>query len=99
MLYSGHVSKVIQIRQLPYNAREADIRDLGAPFGKVANVQLMPSESKAFLEFQDIDSSKAMMNYYTYVAPIIRNEQVSNEFLRLMKISRRHFSPNQVGER
>lgn len=37
----------------------------------------MKNKSQAFLEFQDIDSSKTMINYFTYVKPVIRNQEVN----------------------
>jgi len=68
-------SKVIHIRKLPLDVNECDIKALGLPFGRVTNVLLMRAKSQAFLELQDIDSAKTMINYYHYSTPCIRNAQ------------------------
>lgn len=71
-------SKVIHIRGLPVNVNEQDVKDLGLPFGKVTNVLLMRTKSQAFLELQDVESAKTMINYYSYCPPNIRSQHVSS---------------------
>ncbi|XP_065657764.1 polypyrimidine tract-binding protein 1 [Hydra vulgaris] len=73
-------SKVIHIRQIPMDATEPEIKSLGLPFGEVTNMLLMRSKSQAFLELQDVDCAKTMINYYTYVSPTIRNQPVFLQF-------------------
>ncbi|XP_057299760.1 polypyrimidine tract-binding protein 1-like [Hydractinia symbiolongicarpus] len=73
-------SKVIHIRQLPHDANEAEVKALGLPFGRVTNMLLMKNKSQAFLELQDVDSAKTMINYYTYVSPTVRNTPVFLQF-------------------
>lgn len=73
-------SKVVHIRQITQDAEEKDIAALGAPFGSVTNVLYMKNKSQAFLELQDIDSAKTMINYHTYVTPMIRNQPVFLQF-------------------
>merc|ERR1719204_164941 len=36
----------------------------------------MRTKSQAFLELQDIDSSKTMINYYHYCPPTVRQQPV-----------------------
>jgi len=73
-------SKVIHIRQLPLDVSEQDIRALGLPFGRVTNTLLMRTKSQAFLELQDVDSAKTMINYYHYCPPTVRNQPVFLQF-------------------
>ena len=53
----------------------------------------MKNKSQAFLEFQDIDSSKTMINYFTYVKPVIRNQEVNKlkEKILISERSNIHF--------
>merc|ERR1719370_376175 len=67
-------SKVIHMRSLPADVTEAEVKALGLPFGRVTNILLMRQKSQAFLELQDIDSSKTMINYYHYCPPTVRNQ-------------------------
>lgn len=69
-------SRVIHIRQIPLNATENDIRMLGTPFGMVINVIHMKSKCQAFLEFDSINSGKALINYYQHAPPVIGNTKV-----------------------
>lgn len=47
---------------------------------------LMRNKSQAFLELQDVDSAKTMINYYTYVSPTVRNTPVSFAYFCLRKV-------------
>jgi len=73
-------SKVIHIRSLPFEANESDVRALGYAFGKVTNVLLMKAKNQAFLELQDVDCAKTMLNYYSYAHANVRNSQVYLQF-------------------
>ncbi|XP_046852492.1 polypyrimidine tract-binding protein 1-like [Xenia sp. Carnegie-2017] len=59
-------SKVLHIRNLPDAATEADILQLGIPFGKIVNIlKITKSKGKpqAFLEMEDISKAEAMVNF------------------------------------
>ena len=56
---------------------EAEIKALGLPFGRVTNILLMRTKSQAFLELQDCECSKTMINYYQYCTPQVRMQNVS----------------------
>jgi len=43
-------------------------------------VLLMRSKAQAFLEFQNIDVAKTMINYYNYATPLVRSQQVFLQF-------------------
>merc|ERR1711931_358397 len=73
-------SKVIHIRGLPVNVNEDDVRNLGLPFGRVTNVLLMRTKSQAFLELQDVDCAKTMINYFSFCQPHIRSQSVYLQF-------------------
>jgi len=85
-------SKVIHIRGLPVNVNEQDVKDLGLPFGKVTNVLLMRTKSQAFLELQDVESAKTMINYYSYCPPNIRSQHVYLQFSQHQEL---HTNNNQ----
>lgn len=73
-------SKVIHIRKLPVDVTEAEIKALGLPFGRVTNILLMRTKSQAFLELQDCECSKTMINYYQYCTPQVRMQNVILQF-------------------
>lgn len=87
-------SKVIHIRSIPYDATEYDIKQLGLTFGSVTNILYMKNKSQAFLEFQDIDSSKTMINYFTYVKPVIRNQEVYVQYSQHQELVTNNSSNN-----
>jgi len=92
-------SKVIHIRKLPVDVTEAEIKALGLPFGRVTNILLMRTKSQAFLELQDIDSSKTMINYYHYCPPTVRNQPVCLQFSQHQELhTNNNNNANQNGE-
>lgn len=88
-------SKVIHIRKLPMDVTEGDIKALGLPFGRVTNTLLMRTKSQAFLELQDIDSSKTMINYYHYCPPTVRNTPVVLQFSQHQELHTNNNQNNQ----
>jgi len=73
-------SKVIHMREIPFDATEYDIKQLGQTFGKVTNILFMKNKGQAFLELSDIDSAKTMINYYSYVAPAIKTQPIKLQY-------------------
>lgn len=77
---AGTPSKVIHIRRIPQDATEAEIKNLGMTFGTVTNFLYMRNKNQAFLEMQDVDSAKTMINYYSYISPNIRQQPLFIQF-------------------
>jgi len=90
-------SKVIHIRQLPLDVNETDIRALGAPFGRVTNTLLMRSKAQAFLELQDVDCARTMINYFTYTQATVHNQTVILQYSQHQEL-RTNNQPQQNGD-
>ncbi|KAL5022332.1 hypothetical protein ScPMuIL_001487 [Solemya velum] len=73
-------SRVVHIRSLPPDVTEADIVQLGIPFGKMTNVLLLKQKNQAFLEFQDESAASTMVSYHTTTPAQIRLKQVYVQF-------------------
>jgi len=89
-------SKVIHIRKLPLDVTEAEIKALGLPFGRVTNVLLMRTKSQAFLELQDVDSAKTMINYYHYCPPSVRTQGICLQFSQHQELHTNNNHSNQT---
>ncbi|XP_069128042.1 polypyrimidine tract-binding protein 3-like isoform X8 [Argopecten irradians] len=77
---SQEISRVIHVRGIPENATEAEIVQLGIPFGKVTNV-LRVKKSQAFLEMETEDSACGMIKYHsTSNTALIRGKHVFIQF-------------------
>jgi len=83
-------SKVVHIRNVPPDATESDLINLGIPFGRVTNVLLLKGKNQAFLEFADVHCAQQMVNYWfsttlvggvaTPAQPTIRGRHVFCQF-------------------
>ncbi|XP_078657077.1 polypyrimidine tract-binding protein 1-like isoform X8 [Branchiostoma floridae x Branchiostoma belcheri] len=73
-------SKVIHVRNVAPDATEADIIQLGVPFGRVTNILLLKGKNQAFLEMADEDKAAAMVNYFTYTPTLVRGRPVYIQF-------------------
>lgn len=54
-------SRVVHIRNIPYDATEADLINFGVPFGKIVNQMLMKGNNQAFIEFETFQSAEMMV--------------------------------------
>ncbi|XP_010924847.1 polypyrimidine tract-binding protein homolog 1 [Elaeis guineensis] len=59
-------SKVIHLRNLPWECTEEELIELGKPFGKIVNTKcnVGANRNQAFIEFADLNQAIAMISYY-----------------------------------
>ncbi|WJX16607.1 hypothetical protein P8452_06613 [Trifolium repens] len=64
--YTQPPSKVLHLRNLPWECIEEELIELGKPFGKVVNTKcnVGANRNQAFIEFADINQAIAMISYY-----------------------------------
>ncbi|GAB1302593.1 Polypyrimidine tract-binding protein 1 [Apodemus speciosus] len=88
-------SRVIHIHRLPSSVTEREILCLALPFGKVSNLLFLKAKNQAFLEMSTEEAANAMVNYYTWMTPVLRGQPVHIQFSRYkeLKVSG---SPSQV---
>ncbi|KAH0453010.1 hypothetical protein IEQ34_017334 [Dendrobium chrysotoxum] len=65
--YTQPPSKVIHLRNLPWECTEEELVELGKPFGKVVNTKcnVGANHNQAFIEFTDLNQAIAMISYYS----------------------------------
>ncbi|KAJ8747870.1 hypothetical protein K2173_013038 [Erythroxylum novogranatense] len=59
-------SKVLHLRNLPWDCTEEELIELGKPFGKVVNTKcnVGANKNQAFIEFADLNQAISMISYY-----------------------------------
>ncbi|KAL9237399.1 hypothetical protein vseg_011952 [Gypsophila vaccaria] len=64
--YTQTPSKVLHLRNLPWECTEEELVELGKPFGKVVNTKcnVGANKNQAFIEFTDLNQAIAMISYY-----------------------------------
>ncbi|KAK3161305.1 hypothetical protein QOZ80_1BG0075450 [Eleusine coracana subsp. coracana] len=64
--YTQPPSKVIHVRNLPWDCTPEELVELGTPFGKVVNTKcnVGANRNQAFIEFADQNQAIAMVSYY-----------------------------------
>ncbi|GAB4858417.1 hypothetical protein Ancab_009890 [Ancistrocladus abbreviatus] len=64
--YTQPPSKVLHLRNLPWECTEEELIELGKPFGKVVNTKcnVGANKNQAFIEFVDLNQAIAMISYY-----------------------------------
>ncbi|CAK8567541.1 unnamed protein product [Lathyrus sativus] len=64
--YTQPPSKVLHLRNLPWECTEEELIELGKPFGKVVNTKcnVGSNRNQAFIEFTDLNQAIAMISYY-----------------------------------
>ncbi|NXG21067.1 PTBP1 protein, partial [Grallaria varia] len=77
---AGVPSRVIHIRKLPSDVTEAEVISLGLPFGKVTNLLMLKGKNQAFIEMNTEEAASTMVNYYTTIAPVLRNQPIYIQF-------------------
>ncbi|KFP84163.1 Polypyrimidine tract-binding protein 1, partial [Acanthisitta chloris] len=77
---AGLPSRVIHIRKLPSDVAEAEVISLGLPFGKVTNLLMLKGKNQAFIEMNTEEAASTMVNYYTTVTPVLRNQPIYIQF-------------------
>ncbi|KAF6140901.1 hypothetical protein GIB67_042314 [Kingdonia uniflora] len=64
--YTQPPSKVLHLRNCPWECTEAELIELGKPFGKVVNTKcnVGANRNQAFIEFADLNQAIAMISYF-----------------------------------
>ncbi|KAJ4951622.1 hypothetical protein NE237_028454 [Protea cynaroides] len=64
--YAQQPSKVLHLRNLPWECTEEELIELGKPFGEVVNTKcnVGPNRNQAFIEFADVNQAITMISYY-----------------------------------
>ncbi|KAM0936770.1 putative RNA recognition motif domain, nucleotide-binding alpha-beta plait domain superfamily [Dioscorea sansibarensis] len=64
--YTQTPSKVLHLRNLPWECTEEELVELGKPFGKVVNTKgnVGANHNQAFVEFADLNQAISMVSYY-----------------------------------
>ncbi|XP_020218858.1 polypyrimidine tract-binding protein homolog 1 isoform X1 [Cajanus cajan] len=64
--YTQTPSKVLHLRNLPWECSEDELRDLCKPFGKIVNTKcnVGANRNQAFVEFADLNQAISMVSYY-----------------------------------
>ncbi|KAL3521618.1 hypothetical protein ACH5RR_019767 [Cinchona calisaya] len=64
--YTQPPSKVLHLRNLPWECTEEELIELGKPFGKVVNTKcnVGANRNQAFIEFVELNQAIAMISYY-----------------------------------
>ncbi|XP_057473116.1 polypyrimidine tract-binding protein homolog 2-like isoform X1 [Actinidia eriantha] len=64
--YTQTPSKVLHLRNLPWECTEEELIELGKPFGKVVNTKcnVGANKNQAFIEFAELNQAIAMISYY-----------------------------------
>ncbi|XP_042437630.1 polypyrimidine tract-binding protein homolog 1-like isoform X3 [Zingiber officinale] len=64
--YTQTPSKVLHLRNLPWECTEEELIELGKPFGKIVNTKcnVGANRNQAFVEFVDLNQAISMISYY-----------------------------------
>ncbi|XP_048631037.1 LOW QUALITY PROTEIN: polypyrimidine tract-binding protein homolog 2 [Brassica napus] len=64
--YTQPPSKVLHLRNLPWECTEDELIELGKPFGTVVNTKcnVGANRNQAFIEFEDLNQAIQMISYY-----------------------------------
>ncbi|KAM3247759.1 polypyrimidine tract-binding protein 2 isoform X1 [Capsicum annuum] len=64
--YTQPPSKVLHLRNLPWECTEEELIELGKPFGRVVNTKcnVGANRNQAFIEFAELNQAIAMISYY-----------------------------------
>lgn len=78
--HAGKPSKVIHIRNIPNEASDAEVINLGLQFGRVTNVLVLKGKNQAFLEMTDEISATTMVSVFNAAPPTVRGRTVYVQF-------------------
>lgn len=79
-LLTGKPSRVIHIRNIPNEASDPEVMNLGQQFGRVTNVLVLKGKNQAFLEMADEISATAMVSVFNTTPPTVRGRTVYVQF-------------------
>ncbi|XP_064477110.1 polypyrimidine tract-binding protein 2-like [Ornithodoros turicata] len=89
-------SRVVHIRNLPSDATEADIIQLGMPFGKVTNILQLKGKNQAFLEMADETAAMGMVDYFGKASPTVRGRVVYVQYSNHRELKTESMHPNSL---
>ncbi|XP_018669178.2 polypyrimidine tract-binding protein 1 [Ciona intestinalis] len=92
---SDQVSKVIHIRSLPSDVSEQEVIQLGLSFGKVTNLLMLKGKNQAFLEMENSEVAREMVNECAISPPTIRQRVLYVQYSNHKEL-KTDSSPNQV---
>ena len=77
---NGGPSRVVHLRSLPPDVTDAEVVQLGIPFGRMTNVLLLKQKGQAFLEFEEEQAANNFVTLHQEHAPQIRGRTVFVQF-------------------
>jgi polypyrimidine tract-binding protein 1 len=80
VIHLGKPSRVIHIRNIPNEASDAEVINLGLQFGRVTNVLVLKGKNQAFLEMADEITATAMVSVFNTTPPTVRGRTVYVQF-------------------
>jgi len=74
----SHTSRVVHLRNVPNEATDPEILQLGIPFGKITNILPLRGKNQAFLEMETEAAAATMVDYFakTSSPPQIRGRTI-----------------------
>jgi len=90
----SEISKVIHIRNLPADATENEVIQLGLTFGKVTNLLMLKGKNQAFLEMENEEVAQQMVEDCIISPPTIRQRIMYIQFSNHKELKTDN-SPNQ----
>ncbi|XP_050069140.1 polypyrimidine tract-binding protein 1 isoform X1 [Anopheles maculipalpis] len=89
-------SRVVHIRNIPNEVSEAEIIQLGLPFGRVTNVLVLKGKNQAFIEMGDETAASTMVSVFHANPPPLRGRTVYMQYSnhRELKIDQNHAIAN-----
>ncbi|KPI97996.1 Polypyrimidine tract-binding protein 2 [Papilio xuthus] len=94
----GKPSRVIHIRNIPNETTEAEIIQLGLPFGRVTNVLVLKGKNQAFLEMAEEISAVAMVAYFGGCVAQLRGRAVYVQFSNHKELKTDQTHSNAYGD-
>ncbi|KAL5999050.1 hypothetical protein ACLOJK_010000 [Asimina triloba] len=93
--YTQPPSKVLHLRNLPWECIEEELIELGKPFGKIVNTKcnVGANRNQAFIEFEDLNQAIAMISYY---ASSLEPAQVRGKTVYLQYSNRQEITNNKT---
>lgn len=83
---------MVHIRNIPNEVSEAEIMQLGLPFGRVTNVLVLKGKNQAFIEMGDETAASTMVSVFHANPPPLRGRTVYVQYSnhRELKIDQNH---------
>ncbi|XP_022657541.1 polypyrimidine tract-binding protein 3-like isoform X6 [Varroa destructor] len=71
-----HASRVVHLRNVPNDATDTEILQLGIPFGKITNILQLRGKNQAFLEMESEASAAQMVEYFGKTSSQLRGRTI-----------------------